>query len=138
VHLWVDGYRPAVQNFSADAEIVSGELPCFAGFNFELRNSAGQVITPTSGDSICTGHGAYSLYPKGVVVPVPGITLRGLGLLPGEPGKYSLVVTWQAQIANPDHPIDRSFDVTARQPPFKPYAMVRSDPVNFIVEAPPK
>jgi hypothetical protein len=115
------------------------ELPCFAGFNFELRNSAGQVITPIWGDSIsiCTGHGAYSLYPKGVVVPVAGFTLRGLGLLPSEPGKYSLVVTWAAQVADPDHPLN-TYYAAVGQPPFKPYAMVRSEPANFIVEAPPK
>ena len=126
--------RMAVENFSADADIISGELPCSAGFKFELRDSAGQLLTP-SGGGFCTGHGAYAKYPKGTVVPVRGFTLRGLGLLPSEPGKYTLVATWEAQIANPDGPAEAPYWVRDGQPsPFKPYAIVRSYPVTFNIE----
>jgi hypothetical protein len=138
--------RLVIQNFSADADIISGELPCFAGLKFEVRDSAGQVLanadgTPGPGPRggtvfLCTGHGGYARYPKGVIVPAEGFTLNALDLLPSKPGKYSLVVTWEAQVANPAFSGNPGLAVDGDPSPFKPYAIVRSNPATFTVQAP--
>ena len=126
--------RMAVENFSADVNIISGELPCFADFAFELRDSSGHLIRP-SGEEVCTGHGWYSRYPKGSVVPVRGFTLRGLGLLPSEPGKYTLLVTWNAQSENPNPHANAP---NGSPSSLTPYVVVRSDLATFNIEPPPQ
>jgi hypothetical protein len=87
--------RLAVENFSAAADIVSGELPCGAGLTFDVRDSSGRAVQSPR-ISICTGHGWRQNYPRGEIVPVRGLTLEGEQRLPDQPGDYTVTATWEA------------------------------------------
>lgn len=125
--------RMAVKNFSADEEIASGELPCFAGLTFEVRNSNGQEVQ--TGDAWpCTGHGWLTTYPRDKVLPVTGVTLRGLGLLPQKPGKYTVAARWNAMRKKGDQSESSSmFGVR-----LTPFAVVLSRTVGFEVMSQPQ
>ena len=121
--------RMALKNFSSDAPVASGELPCFAGLSFRVRVATG--IERESHEMMCSGHGWLIGYPKGVVVPVGGVTLKNLGLLPDRPGKYTLEVTWPAQAKKDTKPENESKPHSFFGATLIPYATVNSDPVQF-------
>jgi hypothetical protein len=126
--------RVALKNFSADASIVSGELPCFAGLSFELRDSDG--LKEKTGKMLCTGHGWIIRYPKGELVPVRGLTLKTMGLLPSQPGKYLLIATWFARSEMEEQP---NSDVKARfGSRVIPYAVVQSISTQFAIRSAPQ
>ncbi len=130
--------RMAVENFSAEASIASGELPCFAGITFEVQDSSGQLVQPTGGGGlVCTGHGWTIGYPKGKPVPVLGYTLRRLQALPESSGVYTVTAIWNAaSVAAGGEQQAGNFFALAR--PLVPYAVVRSAPVTFHVVAKPR
>ena len=91
--------RLALENFSANGTVTSGELPCFAGLTIDVRDSSGQAIHPRDNSEvqyICTGHGWTQKYPLAEVVPVLGSTLRGYSQLPERPGNYTVTASWDA------------------------------------------
>ena len=124
--------RLAVENFSAAADIVSGELPCSAGLRFDVRDSSGRAVQSPS-HSICTGHGWSQSYPRGEIVPVPGLTLEGKGYLPDQPGDYTVTVTWEAYSRTNWYPLAGPVVSAAPSMPRPPYAVVHSAPVAFHV-----
>jgi len=84
----------AMENFSADAPVV-GPTPIWdAGFvvGIAVRDACQNPIK-RSGGKLYTGHGRMLPYAKGVVVATER-TLKNEGLLPAEPGTYSVTVTW--------------------------------------------
>lgn len=130
--------RMAVENLSADAGIASGELPCSAGFSFEVRDSSGRPIQsgyPMS--CVVGGHGWFSRYPRGKVIPVLGMTLRGLGLLPNVPGEYTVSVDWNAQSEDDKEATKQSSNIFFPSKPLVPYATVHSAAVTFRIEGHP-
>ncbi len=122
--------RLAVENFSAAEPIRTGELPCWAGFSFEVLDANGQKVTSNQLSS-CTGHGWFQEYPLGKVIPVPELTLSGLRRLPSKAGVYTVRATWQVN-ASDGEPWDS--ERVATTPP-KVYAVVASFPITFEVVA---
>lgn len=123
----------AVENFSADASIASGELPCSAGFSFEVRDSSGHPVQSGYPMSCLGGHGWLSHYPKGKVIPVLGMTLRGLGLLPHVPGEYTLTVDWNALSEDDKEAAKQATNILFPSKPLVPFARVHSAPLTFRV-----
>jgi len=121
--------RMALKNFSSDARIASGELPCLAGLSFRVHEATG--IERESHEMMCSGHGWQIRYPKGVVIPVGGVTLKDLGLLPDHPGKYTVRVTWPAQRKKDAEPENEPKPHSLFGATLIPYATVISDPVQF-------
>jgi len=80
---------------------------------------------------MCSGHGWQIRYPKGVVIPVGGVTLKDLGLLPDHPGKYTVRVTWPAQRKKDAEPENEPKPHSLFGATLIPYATVISDPVQF-------
>lgn len=128
--------RMALKNFSSDEPIASGELPCFAGLSFRVHDATG--IGRESHQMMCSGHGWQIGYPKGVVVPVGGVTLKHLGLLPPRPGKYTVEVTWPAQTEKGAKPENESKAQVSFGATLIPYATVTSDPVQFEIVTSPE
>jgi hypothetical protein len=83
----------AMANFSSTVPIVAPypiwDPPAIA---VEVRNSKGNQV-PVSGGAIWTGHGSCGTYSSGVIVQ-DELKLSQMGLLPREPGVYSLVAVW--------------------------------------------
>jgi hypothetical protein len=94
----------AMENFSADVPILSLSpiwTPCSL-VGVEVRNrQTGQVLQP--GGFICTegGPGGLWRYVKGSAVRLEK-SLKNEGLLPAEPGMYSVTVKWQTYEGNDD------------------------------------
>jgi len=131
--------RMAVEDFSADGRIASGELPCSAGITFEVRDANNQPIKSSGETTVCTGHGFVMTYPRGKIVPVAGFTLRGLGLLPDQPGNYTVVASWDAKSENsPDSGTSGAYRPGLNWTPLAPYAVVYSAPIAFEVVAQPQ
>ena len=129
--------RMAVKNVSADATIASGELPCFAGITFEVRDPNGRDVAHA--DTMpCTGHGWLMTYLKGKVFPVTGLTLQAFGLLPEQPGKYTVVATWNAMSDKANRPGSASGYYSEFGATLTPYAIVHSQPVAFEVVSQPQ
>jgi hypothetical protein len=120
--------RMAVENFSAARDIESGELPCGAGVTIEVRDSAGKEVTAQGGEMVCMGHGWLIGYPKGKVVPLLGMTLRGLGILPDHADSYTVVAAWNALAA-----VDGAPSGTNLNSNLEPYAVAHSIPATFRV-----
>ena len=117
--------RIDLENFSATQEIGSGELPCGAGLTIEVRDSAGAPVQDRRSGWVCTGHGWQTAYPPGKPVPVPGIALGYLRLLPDHPGTYTVTTTWNVNSFVPGHMAGE----LGR--PLQPYAIVHSQPATF-------
>jgi hypothetical protein len=128
--------RMALKNFSSAAPVASGELPCFAGLIFRVHDAAG--TERESHEMMCSGHGWLIGYPEGVMVPVGGVTLKNLGLLPDRPGKYTLEVTWPAQMEKDAKPENEPKPHSLFGATLIPYATVNSDPVQFEVVTTPE
>lgn len=122
--------RIAVENVSATRDIESGELPCGAGLKIEVQDQTqSSVASADPGERMfCLLHGWVMKYPKGKVVPILGITLKELGMLPAAPGTYAVTATWNA-IGAPDK------DSNNNSHPLVPYAVAHSNPVTFRVVA---
>jgi hypothetical protein len=118
--------RLAVENFSAEKTIQSGDLPCGAGVTIEVRDSAGRVVTPHDARLFCLGHGWTVDHPKGKVVPVVGLTLQTLGMLPDHADTYTIVATWNAL----SH-VEGAPGINNYSNRFDPYAVVHSRPASF-------
>lgn len=125
--------RMALENFSADVNIASGELPCSAGLSYEVVDSNGQKQNSTSME--CTGHGWIIGYPKGKVVPVTGVTLRSLGLLPDRPGTYFVAATWNAQSEKKGQPDSAAKSHSLFGAVLEPYTIVHSAPIQFVIRS---
>jgi hypothetical protein len=129
--------RLAVENFSAAADIVSGELPCAAGLTFDVRDSSGREVQSLA-NWPCRGHGWSESYPRGRIVPVMGLTLAGEGRLPDQPGDYTVMATWAARSQTN---LETSVGPAVSAPPLMlqpPYAVVHSAAVAFHVTRRPQ
>jgi len=124
--------RLAVENFSADSDVWSGELPCDAGLTVDVRDLNGRAVQSVN-TSPCTGHGWTQGYSKGKIVPVSGLTLSGEGHLPDRPGDYILMATWQPFAGG--SPQFGEVTASSSSGPSLPYAVVHSLPVTFRVVA---
>jgi hypothetical protein len=122
--------RIAVEDFSATKDIESGELPCGAGLKIEVRDQThNSIVSADPGERMfCLLHGWIMKYPKKKVMPILGITLKELGVLPAAPGTYTVTVTWNAFGA-----VDKKSGNNS--PPLMPYAVAHSNPVTFRVVA---
>jgi hypothetical protein len=127
--------RLAVENFSADNNISTGELPCGAGLTFDVRDSEGRVVE-SNATSICRGLGWSQGYPKGKVVPVLGLTLSGEGRLPDRVGDYSVTAIWQPFAV--EQPQLGALAGRSSTAPLTPFDVARSTPVAFRVVTPRK
>jgi hypothetical protein len=116
--------RINIENFRADRDIGSGELPCFAGLSIEVRDSAGTVVPAREPNWLCMGHGWQTQYSVGKQVYVPGLTLSANGALPDRPGNYSVTVAWNASSFS-----GQPNEFGSR--PLQPYAVVHSQLVKF-------
>jgi len=124
--------RLAVENFSATADIVSGELPCSAGLTFDVRDSSGRAVQ-TPGNLPCRGHGWSQDYPRGKIVPVMGLTLEGQGGLPDQPGDYTVTAAWEARgQTNWETSVGPAVSAPPSMPQ-PPYAVVHSAQITFHV-----
>jgi hypothetical protein len=77
----------------------------------------------------CLFHGWITKYQKGKVVPILGLTLKELRMLPAATGTYTVTATWNA-LGGPDKKPD------SNSSPFVPYAIAHSNLVTFRVIAP--
>jgi hypothetical protein len=92
--------RVAIESFSADKTIESGE--CLRDdITVDVRDEAGKpVSSPLPGTAICAGHGWAFRCGKGTPMTIPNMTLRWLGMLPNKPGKYTVMATWTSYVAS--------------------------------------
>jgi len=84
----------ALENFSADVPVV-GMTPLWDPgmvVTIQVRDACQNPIK-SSGRRFYMGHGRWLSYRRGVVVPMEE-TLKDEGLLPAEPGTYTVTVTW--------------------------------------------
>jgi hypothetical protein len=96
----------AMENFDADVPILGESTiwhPCDAA-GVDVRDKCSHPIKKSQGiEFICMGSGPMGLwrYPKKAVVPFES-TLRPIGLLPEQPGNYTVSATWSPFAGNDD------------------------------------
>jgi TPR repeat protein len=97
-----------------------------------VRNENGQKIDPTNNQEFCSQNGTYNPYfPPGDLLPAEH-SLKLMGLLPHQPGRYTVESIWTMypKPPGPNGLMSRGEDVGA------PYAIVSSAPVTFRVSDP--
>lgn len=84
----------AMANFSSTVRIVA-QYPLWdpPAIAVQVRDSMGNPV-PVSGGAVWGGHGSCGTYSPGVIVQNE-LKLSQMGLLPREPGVYSVVAIWQ-------------------------------------------
>ena len=85
----------ALENFSGDVPVV-GMTPLWDPgmvVTVDVLDAWHHRIEPSGRSGYYFGHGRWLLYQKGVLVPMEE-SLKDEGLLPTEPGTYTVTVTW--------------------------------------------
>jgi hypothetical protein len=114
--------RIAIENFSAGKNIEG--VSCGAGITIEVRDRTGKLVPSTGEKMMCMLYGRRISYPKGTVVPILQMTLREFGILPDQPGTYTVTATWNAFAAAGQGSVRSSSPIEA-------YASAHSRPITF-------
>jgi len=116
----------AMANFSSTVPIVAS-YPLWdpPAISLEMRDAKGNLV-PVSGGALWMGHGGCGTYTPGVTVQNE-LKLSQMGLLPREPGAYSVVAVW--------HPTPKgewSCEISPQSPDYR----IESAPAVFTVLRP--
>jgi TPR repeat protein len=118
-------------NFGASEPIAAAICPADAAA-ITVRDVDGQRVAPAGGHEICTGGGSSQAVAAGDVIATE-LSLARIGLLPRQPGIYTISATWTAY-AGP--PRDAHMEVTVATGPVFPYAFVNSNPITIRIVDP--